>query len=196
MPTEFIIVRHGEPAEAGVEDPPLSDLGVRQAEATAAALAGSLQEDPAAAVAALYVSPQLRARQSAEPLSRMLGLQPTVDEQVAEFNYGRLYYSEQHAAQMDAEAIADTMASIQDPTFRERVRTGFDAIGATHPEGAVIVVCHGGVISAMVTAAVYNDQPIFLPEYGSITRIRSFGGGMRSLVSYNEASWLSGLRAA
>jgi probable phosphoglycerate mutase len=191
VPTEFIIVRHGEPAEAGVEDPPLSERGLRQAEATAAALPTALDGPPAA----LYVSPLLRARQSAEPLGRALGLEPMVDESIAEFNYGQPYYSEQHTATMGSEVIAQMMASLKDPAFLDRVRTGFDTIGEAHPDATVVAVCHGGVVSAMVTAAVYNDEPIFLPDYGSVTRVTSHGGGLRSLNSYNEASWLTDLRA-
>lgn len=185
MPTEFIIVRHGDPATGGVEDPPLSDLGRRQAEATAAALAGT-------AMAALYVSPLLRARQSAEPLALATGLEPVVEERIAEFDQGQIYFSEKHAAEMDAKTMLAKMEALKSPEFRDRVLAGFDAIGAAHPDDTVAVVCHGGVISILVAAAVYNQSLLFLPEYGSVSRVRSHGGGLRSLVSFNETSWLAG----
>ena len=186
MATDFVIIRHGEPAAAGVEDPPLSDRGRREAEATAMALAG-------ADFAALYVSPMLRARQSAEPLARVTGLEPIVEERVSEFNSGQAYYSEKHAAEMSGEQALAILAAMQDPAFLNRVRTGFDDIAAAHPDATVAVVCHGGVISAMMTAAIYNDALILLPDNGSVTRIRSQGGGFRSLVSFNETSWLAGI---
>jgi probable phosphoglycerate mutase len=162
----------------------LSDLGHRQAAATAAHLAD-------AELAALYVSPLLRARQSAEPLADTTGLTPVIDQRVAEFDHGQIYYSEKHTAEMGEEAALAKIAAIQHPEFRDRVRAGFDAIEATHPDTTVAVVCHGGVISAMMCAAVYNESLIFLPRNGSITRIQSHGGGLRSLVSYNEAAWLA-----
>ena len=185
MPTDFVIVRHGDPAAGGVEDPPLSDLGRRQAEATARHLARSGE-----ALAAIYVSPLRRATESAQPLAAALGLEPRIEERVAEYDYGQIYYSEKHAAEMGAEMALSVMERMQSPEFRSRVLAGLDAIEAAHPDQAVAVVCHGGVISVAVTAAVYNETLMFLPEYGSITRIRSHGGGLRNLVSYNEHSWL------
>ncbi len=183
MPTELIIVRHGDPTTGGVEDPPLSDLGRRQAMATAERLVGLEVE-------AIYVSPLRRARESAEPVGRVLGLDPIVDDRVAEFDHGQIYYSEKHAEQMDAETAVAKLAALQSPEFRDRVLGGFEAIEAAHPDGTAVVVCHGGVISTMVGAAVYNHSLIFLPQNGSITRIRAHTGGLRNLISYNESSWL------
>ncbi len=82
------------------------------------------------------------------------------------------------------------LAAMQSPEFQDRVLAGFDAIEAANPDATVAVVCHGGVISTIVGAAVYNPALIFLPEYGSITRVRSHADGLRNLVSYNESSWL------
>lgn len=183
MSTDFIIVRHGDPGAGGVEDPPLSDLGHLQASATADAIGVET-------IDALYVSPLRRARESAEPIGRRLGLSPIVEERIAEFDHGQVYYSEKHTAEMGAEVAMAKLAAMQSPEFRDRVLAGFDAIEAANPNGRVAVVCHGGVISAIVGAAVYNHDLIFLPEYGSITRIRSHAGGLRNLVSYNESSWL------
>lgn len=190
MATDFIIVRHGDPAESGVEDPGLSELGQRQVRATAAQLAGN---GHGGGYAALYTSPLLRAARSAEPIAEALGLEPVVEERVAEFDFGRVYYSEKHAAEMDADTTKSTLDAMQAPDFRQRVLAGFDAIEAAHPDREVIVVSHGGVISTLVSAAVFNPELVFLPEHGSVTRVRSHGGGLRNLVSYNEASWLAGL---
>lgn len=184
MPTEFIIVRHGDPAAGGVEDPPLSELGRRQAASTADAL----RREP---VAALYTSPLRRAMESAEPLGRTIGLSPVIEDRVAEFDHGQVYYSEKHAAEMSPDVATAKLAAMRSPEFRERVLAGFDTIAAAHPDGTVAVVCHGGVISVMVGAAVYNHSLIFLPAYGSVTRIHAHTGGLRNLVSYNEASWLT-----
>ncbi len=183
MPTDLIIVRHGDPAAGGVEDPPLSEFGRRQAAATADAL-GS------AAIDALYVSPLRRARESAEPIGQRLGLTPIVEDRIAEFDTGQVYYSEKHTAEMSAEVAMAKLAAMQSPEFRDRVLAGFEAIEAANPEATVAVVCHGGVISTIVGAAVYNQALVFLPEYGSITRVRCHADGLRNLISYNESSWL------
>lgn len=188
MPTELVIVRHGDPAAGGVEDPPLSDLGRRQAEATADHL--GVANAAGHPVDALYVSPLRRARESAEPLARILGLEPMVEERVAEFDQGQVYYSEKHAEQLSTELALAKLAALRSPEFRQRVIAGFEAIEAANPDGRVVVVCHGGVVSTIVGEAVYNPDLLFLPEYGSVTRIRSHAGGLRNLVSYNEASWL------
>lgn len=191
MPVEFVIVRHGDPAAAGVEDPGLSDLGRRQAEATARHLAE--QNNNGLTIDALYVSPLRRAAESAAPLAELLGLDPVVEDRVAEYDHGSVYYSEKHTEQMGDETAMSVIERLQSPDFRARVVEGFDAIAAANPDGRVAVVCHGGVISIMVSAAVYNESLMFLPEYGSITRVNSHGGGLRNLVAYNEASWLAAL---
>ena len=193
MPTEFIIVRHGDPAAGGVEDPGLSDLGHRQAAATAVALATATPGGVGRPPTALYTSPLERARQSAEPVARTLGLAAVVEERLAEFDQGRVYYSEKHAHEMDAGTTRSVLEAMQSPAFRHRVLAGFDAIESAHPDESVVVVSHGGVLSVMVAAAVYNPNLMFLPAYGSVTRIHSHGQGLRNLVSYNEASWLARL---
>ncbi|MEL6981978.1 MAG: histidine phosphatase family protein [Actinomycetota bacterium] len=186
MPTDFIIVRHGDPGAGGVEDPPLSELGRQQATATAEMLG-------AETIDAVYVSPLRRARESAGPIGDRLGVTPIVEDRIAEFDHGQVYYSEKHAAELSAEVAMAKLAAMQSPEFQGRVLAGFDAIEAANPDRTVAVVCHGGVISAIVGAAVYNPSLVFLPAYGSITRVRSHTGGLRNLVSYNESSWLPAL---
>ncbi|MDQ3747113.1 MAG: histidine phosphatase family protein, partial [Acidobacteriota bacterium] len=72
--TRVLLVRHGQSqgnAErrfGGHSPTPLSELGRRQAEATARALASE-------GVTAIYSSDLLRAAQTAEPLARMTGLE-------------------------------------------------------------------------------------------------------------------------
>ncbi|HLA95358.1 MAG TPA: histidine phosphatase family protein, partial [Pyrinomonadaceae bacterium] len=71
--TKLFLIRHGQSAGnaegrfGGHGPTPLSDLGVRQAEVTAQALA---KEN----VAAIYSSDLYRAVQTAEPLSRLTGI--------------------------------------------------------------------------------------------------------------------------
>jgi 2,3-bisphosphoglycerate-dependent phosphoglycerate mutase len=67
---EFLLIRHAQPEWVRdgltVVDPPLSELGRRQARALAAAMAGEQFDE-------LFVSPLIRARQTAEPILEALG---------------------------------------------------------------------------------------------------------------------------
>ncbi len=82
------LVRHGDTPQAaegifcGDLDPPLTGHGRAQADhlARAAAPLGLI---------ALYCSPKLRARQTAEPIARVSGLEPTIEDGLREIAYGR-----------------------------------------------------------------------------------------------------------
>ncbi|MGB0148772.1 MAG: histidine phosphatase family protein, partial [Ilumatobacteraceae bacterium] len=67
---EIVLVRHGQPewvkGGLNVVDPPLTDLGHRQAERLADALEGESFDE-------ILVSPLTRARQTAAPLLLRLG---------------------------------------------------------------------------------------------------------------------------
>jgi probable phosphoglycerate mutase len=81
------LVRHGDTAQsaegyfAGDIDPPLTDRGQQQALALGR-LAPSLR------LAQVYVSPKLRARQTAEPIVRAAGVPLVVEEGLREIAYG------------------------------------------------------------------------------------------------------------
>jgi broad specificity phosphatase PhoE len=80
--TTLTLVRHGDPdwvpgGGTSVEDPGLTQFGRRQAEAVAAALART-------PVDLLYVSPCLRARETAEPIVRATGCAARVTDGLAE----------------------------------------------------------------------------------------------------------------
>ena len=71
------VVRHAERADSGAgmtsmaNDPDLSDIGRTRAQALAATLKD-------AGVTAIFVTEYKRTQQTAEPLAKMLGIQPTV----------------------------------------------------------------------------------------------------------------------
>ena len=73
---EIVLIRHGEPEWVRdgltVVDPPLTDLGHRQAELLAAALRDEQFDE-------ILVSPLVRARQTAQPLLEALGRHEVVD---------------------------------------------------------------------------------------------------------------------
>src|SRR5687767_6030522 len=82
---ELILVRHALPeriiATDGPADPPLTELGHRQAKTTAEWLAPERFD-------ALYTSPLQRARQTAEPIASCVGLEIQVEDGIAEYDRG------------------------------------------------------------------------------------------------------------
>ena len=86
--TELVLIRHAESswnAEGrwqGQEDPPLSPRGRLQAEALAEALRGT-------GVLRIATSDLLRARDTAVPIARALGLEPVPDPRLRELDVGR-----------------------------------------------------------------------------------------------------------
>ena len=73
---ELVLIRHAQPEWVrdglNVNDPPITELGRRQAEALATAMAGQHFDE-------VLVSPLLRARQTAEPVLRQLGRVEDID---------------------------------------------------------------------------------------------------------------------
>lgn len=82
---ELILIRHGEPAwvNAGGTpdmDPPLTKRGHEQARLVAERLASDRRQ-----IAELIVSPAARARETADPISRMTRVKPKVIDDLVEF---------------------------------------------------------------------------------------------------------------
>ncbi|MEM7095433.1 MAG: histidine phosphatase family protein [Actinomycetota bacterium] len=183
---ELILIRHGEPdihAE-DLSDPPLTPLGVRQADATAKYLAGST-------IDALYVSPQLRAQQTCAPLAERLGLTPATDPRIAEwdFEYGT-YVPPWANDEMTREQAMARFAEMQTPEFHGRVREGMAEIIESNPGRTVAAVCHGGVIASLVRDILGSENTSLSAHHASITRVAANRKGTRSLLTFNEHNWV------
>jgi len=198
---ELLLIRHALPIRVenadGPADPPLAEAGHRQARA----LAGWLAEEP---LDRLYVSPMVRARETAAPLAESRGLEAIVEDGVAEFD--------RHA---DSYVPMEELKAAGDPRWQEIVDGGYfgggdltpEAFQATvvdaveriirdNPGGAVAVVCHGGVINAYLAHVLGLDDLLFFePGYTSINRVRASRRGHRMLVSANETAHLRGIDA-
>lgn len=187
---ELILIRHGEPdlSSDDLADPPLTELGEKQATATAEFLSHTHLH-------AVYVSPQRRAQQTSIPLLHNRTVEPVTDERIAEFDYdlgGYIPPSRFHGLSRD-EALA-ALEEMQGPEFHDRVRKGFGDIIGQNPGRTVVAVCHGGVINAVVRDVLEATQPV-APMHASITRIVASRSGVRSLLSFNEHHWLNDLEA-
>jgi probable phosphoglycerate mutase len=195
---ELLIIRHGLPVRiddaAGPADPELSDLGHEQARRMAQWLRGERIE-------AVFTSPMRRAVQTAAPLGDVLGLEPVVDDELAEFDRGQHFYVpiEELKAARDPryeQLMKGEYADEVDPyTFREVVTVAIERIIERNPGGTVAVVCHGGVINAYASHVLGLDFPLFFqPTYTSINRFLASSAGHRSVASLNEAGHLVGSR--
>ena len=150
-------IRHGEScynAEGrlqGQSHTPLSPLGLRQADAVAAALA----DQP---IEAIYTSPLPRALQTAEAIARALQLTPLADPRLMEINVG-VFQDLLHAEIADRYPTETALWRGSDPDYRipggesrrdlmVRGRAAFDAIAAGGQK-TVAVVSHGGLLAAI-----------------------------------------------
>ena len=189
---ELLLIRHALPERVEVvgrpADPPLAELGHRQA----MALAEWLSHEP---IDSLYVSPMRRARQTAQPLAAVCGLDPVVVEGVAEYD--------RHA---EAYVPIEELKATNDPRWQEMLdgkyfedgeldAEGFqrtvvdtlDGIIADNRSRTAAVVCHGGVINAFVGRVLGLEQfMVFEPMYTGITRVRASSQGHRMVVTLNE----------
>jgi 2,3-bisphosphoglycerate-dependent phosphoglycerate mutase len=195
---ELILVRHGLPVRiddaGGPADPGLSDDGRAQA----VRLADWLAKD---AIDAVYVSPMRRAIETAVPLADVLGVDPVVDEELAEFDRDAHFYVplEELKAAGDPRYLAmirgEPDGEVDQQTFREVVAVAVERIIEARPGNTVAIVCHGGVINAWASHVLGLPDPLFfVPHYTSVNRFLASSRGHRSLVSLNDVGHLYGTR--
>jgi len=196
---ELLLIRHALPVRiedaAGAADPPLAELGLRQSEALAAALADE-------GVAVLLASPMRRAAETVAPVSAALGLDVEVVDGLAEYDRNSNWYIpiEELRAAGDPrwkDYLDDhwgTDAGIDPDGFRAGVVRTIEDIVAANPGRKVAAVAHGGVINAWSAHVLQTPMPgVFEPAYTSISRYLCASTGERMVKSLNEASHVRGL---
>ncbi len=197
----FYCVRHGESvynAEGRIQghlDVPLSDLGRRQGEAIAAALA-------AQRVDAIYASPLRRALETAEIVSHRLNLPIRTDDRLKEINVGIFQNRlRTEVAQLYPEAFARWISG--EPDFvvpggesrRMLQQRGCavlrDIAAAGHQRAAVIA--HGRLLVVALAALVPIPAGPAAPtlENASITTVRCDSHGRWELTAYNQIEHLA-----
>jgi probable phosphoglycerate mutase len=195
----LIVVRHALPeradGDAATADPPLTELGRRQAQATADFLA----DEPVDHVVA---SPLRRACETAEPLASRLGLAvETVDALRETDPFGGAYVPAEQVT-MDhplVQRLAEDPFSIfaNDggfEAFRAKVVSGFDGIVARNKGRTVAVFCHGTVIGSYLSSILGHDDPyLLLPDYCGLYRITASASGLRTVRSANETGHVRAL---
>jgi len=164
MATRVFLVRHGQSEgnvariwTSGPEGYPLTELGHDQARAVAPRVAD-------AGITAVYTSNVLRAKQTGAHIAAGLDLPtPPVVQGIHEWFIGP--YEDQHD---------DVVAPIAAPVFRawlhdsnldarieggesgreliDRGRVAIEALASRHPNEAVLIVAHGGLLSTLLSA--------------------------------------------
>ena len=161
------MVRHGQTAASrenrfsGSSDPPLTAVGEAMAQAFAQAYA-SLKWD------AIYTSPMLRARQTADALCRLTGVQATVDDGLKEIDYGEwegLRQDEVKERWPEAfEYWADDVASRGTPggetafQVAARAMRVVEAIRSRYQRGNVLLVSHKATLRVITCALLGLDS--------------------------------------
>jgi len=146
-----LLIRHGQSewnAQGrwqGRADPPLTELGRRQARAAATTLPH---------FDLLVASTLVRARQTAQEIANVLGVAPAETyEGLVERDVGA--FSGLTAAMIDAEFPGyrenrrRPHGWEQDDVLLKRVRATFDELATQQPDGTVVAVAHGGIVYAL-----------------------------------------------
>lgn len=195
---DIVLVRHAIPIRVenadGPADPALAELGHRQAAATAEWLAPERFD-------LVLSSPLRRALETAEPISKAVGVPMEIDESFVEYDRDStsyIHYEEVKAARDPRFAALVSgrwdQISTEGLEFVKRVRDGVDRLVAENPGRRVLVVCHGGVINVALSHILGLDRDLFFePVYCSVSRIVAARMGIRSVVSINETGHLRGV---
>lgn len=204
--TELILVRHGQqefpdPARAKVGDwvdPPLSELGQRQA----AAVGRLLAEER---VDRVFSSALLRANDTGRAIAQHHGLDVQVEHDLREIETFRDLPRDVSPTEAIGELILQGARerfvrhrtwdvypyTERNDEFRHRTINVIEGILALHPGQRLVVACHGGVINAYIAEMLgLTTAMFFRPAHASVHRIRAHDL-TRALSSLNETHHLT-----
>lgn len=201
-PSRLVLVRHGESTWnherriQGQLDPPLSDRGHDQAHELAERLAGT-------GISAVYSSDLSRTRQTAEPLTELIGLEPQMLPSLREVALGA--WEGKTREQLVAEYPAEWERWSASPSwdvvpggegtgpFRARVEEVIGSLLERPAAGDVVVITHGGVIQvalAMVVGQSLHGLFPYLIDNGSISVLQR-SGERTVITAVNDTCHLS-----
>jgi 2,3-bisphosphoglycerate-dependent phosphoglycerate mutase len=210
--TELVLVRHGQqdfPTDVGRAttadwvDPPLSAVGIRQADAVGRSMVGET-------IGAVYASNLERALETGRQIARHHELEVTVLPELREVELFRdvpegttlldavdpiLLRGARERWVRDRRWDVYPYSETGDE-FRHRVLMAVEGIVATHPGQRVVVACHGGVINA-VTASILGvrEDMFFRPAHASVHRVAALDE-RRVIWSLNETHHLAAVDPA
>ena len=185
------IIRHGQPAEVGHDDPPLTEQGRRQA----ASVMKTLQHTTFDHV---VCSPFQRARQTAEPFLKATGMTPQLDPDLAEIDYGDGEYVRVEEARDRGDEVWERwkkrlVATVDEPAeaaFISGIKASLARLAKDYDGKDVVIFAHGGVVNGMAAMATRSARLwIVPPDYCGISRFEMRDGRI-SLKTLNEISHL------
>jgi broad specificity phosphatase PhoE len=207
--TTLHLIRHGDaiPEPGKVFDPQtgydvlgLSAKGRAQAEALAARLSATV------ALAAVYASPTLRAKETAETIARATRLEVRFDPRVREIYLGDesvAHIAPEERAQVVRERLeALAQIALRDGSWaavpdvepaaevKTRMRAAVDDIVAAHPNAQVAIVSHAGAINTYLADLLGVPRDFFFPTGNtSISSVR-IENGRATLLRLNDTAHL------
>jgi probable phosphoglycerate mutase len=200
-PTVTILLRHGQTPMsaqkryAGTSDVPLTEAGVRQAQAAAGRLA-------AAGIGAIVTSPLLRAARTAQEVAGVTGVPVVTDEGFRETDFGAwegLTFAEvreRWPAELTAWLADPEVAPPGGESFAEVSKRVADALHRvlTGREGqTVLVVSHVTPIKTLVAQALLAPPPALYRmhlDVAALCEIDWYADGPAVLRSFNDTSHL------
>ncbi|MGZ6967788.1 MAG: histidine phosphatase family protein [Acidimicrobiia bacterium] len=153
----ILLARHGQSTWnaagrwQGRADPPLSELGQRQAEDVVTVLHS--EREQGSTIGGIWASPLQRARQTAEIIGRGIGLGVDTDERLQEWDAGE--WTGLTRVEIEDRWPGYLTERRRPPGFEtdgaviERALSAIQAIVAASNPGTVLVVTHGGLIRSI-----------------------------------------------
>ncbi|MFH1169141.1 MAG: histidine phosphatase family protein [Chloroflexota bacterium] len=197
---KVILARHGETEWnrlrrfQGRSDPPLNELGKRQAEC----LADRLKAED---IRAVYASPLLRSLETAHAIARGHRLEVAVEPDLSELNLGdlegtpiddlRLSYDELLVLNGKGEELPKVPGGESLPELQERAWRAVQRLSGGHEGGAIVVVSHYFTILTIICAVL--ELPLSHVNRLRLTRgsISAFVAGPKMrLEQFNDACHL------
>ena len=168
-PTTILLVRHGQTPTTGKVLPGrakglhLADEGKRQAEIAAERIAVLQSVD------AVYSSPLERAKETAAPISKALGLRTKVDRGLFECDFGdwtgkELSKLNKLPEWKTVQSAPSTFRFPNGESFTEmqtRMVSTLDRLRQQHPGGTIVCVSHADTIKAAVAHALGTHIDLF-----------------------------------
>ncbi len=150
----------------------------------------------------LFVTPLRRTHQTAAPLARATGLEPTVVDELAEVRLGewegefrvRFEQGDPLVGRLFEEERWDVIPGAESlESLGRRVRAGVEYIvEETGPDAVAVAISHGGAIGEICRQATESRPFAFVHvDNASVSRLVVHASGRWMLRSFNETSQLA-----
>ncbi len=152
-------------------------------------------------VAAVYASALRRARETADAIAAVAGVEVRTETGLREISIG----STDDSMPLGARLAWLAMVALRDGSWtgipgtepsahvRARILSTLDTIAARHGGERVAVVSHAGAINAALGAIVLSDHDFLFPLANASISVLRIGSGRRLLMSANETAHLGAI---